>query len=136
MGKGDVSNLPFEEIAELCQNYSRSRTRSGKRAMTSKITKSTTGNITRAELGNLFEDFKTDLMSTFGNQIDTLKTKKRQDEQEQELSISCLKCKQKHALKECPLDNVQICGFCTENHDIKDCTKMKVLHNSNSEANV
>lgn len=25
MGKGDISNLPFEEIVELCQKYSRGR---------------------------------------------------------------------------------------------------------------
>ena len=25
MGKGDISNLPFNEIAELCQKYSRGR---------------------------------------------------------------------------------------------------------------
>lgn len=88
--------------------------------MTSKITKYATGNITRAELGNLFEDFKTDLLSTLRNKIDTLKTNKRQDEQKQKLSIFCPKCRWKHALKECPLDNVQICGFCIENHDTKD----------------
>lgn len=135
MGKGDISNLPFEEIADLCQKYYRSRARNGKRAMKSKITKSAIGNITRAELGNLFEDFKTDLLSTLGNQIDTLKTKKRQDEQEKELSIFCPKCRRKHALKECLLYNVQICGFCTENHDTKDCTKMNILQNYNLEAN-
>lgn len=80
MGKGDISNLPFEEIVDLCKKYSRSRARNGKRSMTSKMTKSATGNITRAELGNLFEDFKIDLLSTLGNQIDILKTNKRQDE--------------------------------------------------------
>ena len=30
---------------------------------------------------------------------------------------------------------MHICGFCTENHDTKDCTKMKVLQNYNLEAN-
>lgn len=61
--------------------------------MTFNITKSTTGNITRAELGNLLEDFKTNLLSALGNLIDTLKEKKLQDEQEQELSIFCPKCR-------------------------------------------
>jgi len=36
---------------------------------------------TRVELGNLFEDFETDLLITLGNKINTLKKKKRQDEQ-------------------------------------------------------
>ena len=36
MGKGDISNLPFEEISELCQKYSRGRAKSGKRDISSK----------------------------------------------------------------------------------------------------
>lgn len=63
MGKGEISNLPFDEITDLCQKYSRSSTRNGRRGTTSRITKSAIGNITRAELGNLIKDFKTDLLS-------------------------------------------------------------------------
>jgi len=36
MGKGDISNLPFNEIAKLCQKYSRGRSKSGKRDGSSK----------------------------------------------------------------------------------------------------
>ena len=32
MGKGDISTLPFDEIADLCEKYSRSKARNGKRA--------------------------------------------------------------------------------------------------------
>ena len=53
MGKWDISYLPFDEIAELCQKYSRGKARDGKRDVISKITKSTTWSITRVELGNL-----------------------------------------------------------------------------------
>ena len=80
MGKGDISYLPFYEITELCQTYSRGRARNGKRDVTSKITKSTTGSISRAELGNLLDDFKIYILSNFGTQVEVSKTKRRQDQ--------------------------------------------------------
>ena len=79
MGKGDISNFPFAEIANLSKKYSRSKARNGKITMTSKATKSATASVTRVEIGNLFENFKTDLLSTLGNQIDMKNTMKRQE---------------------------------------------------------
>ena len=79
MGKWDISYLPFVEITEICQIFSWWRARNGKRDVTSKITKSTTWIISRTELGNLLEDFKTDLLSTLGTQVEISKTKKRQE---------------------------------------------------------
>lgn len=78
-------NFPYDEIAELCQKYSKGRVKSGKRDANSKVTKSTTGSITRAKLENLFENFKIDILSTLGTQVDVLKAKKKQDEQDQVL---------------------------------------------------
>ena len=75
-----MSTLPFEEIADLCEKYSRSKARYGKRDLSSKATKSASASVTRAEIGNLLEEFKTDLLSTLGTQIDTLKAKKRKEE--------------------------------------------------------
>ena len=128
MGKGDVSYLPFEEITYFSQKYSRGRARKVKRDITSKTTKTATGSISRAEFGSLLEDFKADLLSTLGTQVEVLKTKKRQEQQDlqdQALSIFCPKCRKKHSLKECPLSNVQICGLCAENHKIDECSRLK-----------
>eukprot|EP00253_Pinus_taeda_P033242 PITA_33242 len=125
MGKGDISTLPFEEIADLCEKYSRSKAKIGKRTISSKATKFSSASVTRAEIGNLLEEFKTDLFSTLGTQIDTLKAKKRQEEEDQMMAIFCPKCRKKHALKDCPLENIQVCAFCTENHDIFHCSKVK-----------
>eukprot|EP00253_Pinus_taeda_P026627 PITA_26627 len=135
MGKGDISVLPFEEIADLCEKYSRSKAKMGKRTLSSKATKSNSTSVTRAEIGNLLEELKTDLLSTIGNQIDTLKTKKKQEAEDQVMSIFCPKCRKKHALKDCPLDSIQFCAFCTEHHDIFNCPKVKVLQNYNMAAN-
>ena len=133
MSKGDISYLPFDEIQDLCQKYSRGKARNGKRDVTSKVTKSATSGISRAELGNLLEYFKTDLLSTLGTQVETSYTKKRQeqqDQQDQALSIFCPKCRKKHPLKECPLNTIQICGLCTSNHKIDDFPRLKELQAS------
>eukprot|EP00253_Pinus_taeda_P024888 PITA_24888 len=135
MGKGDISVLPFEEITDLCEKYSRSKAKMGKRTLSSKVTKSASASVTRVEIGNLLEDFKTDLLSMIGNQIDTLKAKKKQEVEDQIMAIFCPKCRKKHALKECPLENIQVCAFCTEQHDIFNCPKVKVLQNCNMAAN-
>ena len=66
MGKCDISYLPFDEIQDLCQKYSRGKARTRKRDVTTKVTKYATSGISRAELGNLLEYFKTDLLSTLG----------------------------------------------------------------------
>ena len=130
MGKGDISYLPFDEIQDLCQKYSRGKARTGKRDITTKVTKSANSGISRAALGNLLEYFKTDLLSTLGTQVEVSKTNKRQeqqDQQDQALSIFCPKCRKKHPLKECPLNTVEICGLCTSNHKNDDCPRLKEL---------
>lgn len=66
MGKGDISNLPFNEIADLCQKYYRGRLKTRRRDVSSKATKLAARGVTRAEIGSLLENFKTDLLSTFG----------------------------------------------------------------------
>lgn len=79
MGKGDISNLPFNEIADLCQKYSRGRSKARRRDVSSKAAKSATGGVTRAEIGRLLENFKTDLLSTLGTQVDVLKANKKKE---------------------------------------------------------
>eukprot|EP00253_Pinus_taeda_P011392 PITA_11392 len=49
--------------------------------------------------------------------------------------IFCPKCRKKHASKDCPLENIQVCAFCTEHHDMFNCPKVKVLQNCNMAAN-
>ena len=72
MGTGDVSQLTFEEISNLCKKYPRSKAKSGKGIRDTRINKSTLGGVTRIELGNLLEKFKTNILSS---QLDTMKVK-------------------------------------------------------------
>lgn len=127
MRKGDISNLPFDEITELCQKYSRGRSKSGRKDVTSRGSKSTTSGVTRAEIGSLLENFKIDLLSTLGTQVDVLKAKKKKEEKDQILAIFCPKCRKKHLIRECPLEGIQVCGLCTENHATENCQNLKKL---------
>ena len=56
-----------------------------------------------------------------------MKAKKKQQEEEKILLIFCPKCRKKHLLQECPLDNIHVCGLCTENHVTDDCSTLKEL---------
>jgi hypothetical protein len=53
----------------------------------SKVTKSTTWGITKETQGNLLENFKIDILSTLGSQIDTLKAKNKQEEKNESLAF-------------------------------------------------
>ena len=118
MGTRDVSQLTFEEISNLCKKYSQSKAKNGKEIWDTRINKSASGGLTRVELGNLLENFKTDILSTLSSQLDTIKTKNKQDEENAILIIFCSRCRKRHPLKEFPLNIVSICGLCTDNHQI------------------
>jgi len=106
IGKGDISNFPFNKIAELCQKYSRGRSKIGRRNISSKALKSAVGGVTSAEIGSLLENFKTNILRTFRTQVDVFKANKKKEERVQILAIFYPKCSKKHPLRECPLDSV------------------------------
>jgi hypothetical protein len=37
------------------------------------------------------------------------------------MNIYFPRCKRKHSLRECSLDNISVCGFCIEDHSTKKC---------------
>ena len=120
LGKGDISKESYDEIFELCKRCSRgvARNRVSNRDPTySRVQKSASGGATRAEIGNLVEEFKTEMLSSFASQIDTLQVKKKQDEAEAALAVFCPKCRDKHPLRECPLDKIPICTLCEKDHE-------------------
>jgi hypothetical protein len=99
LGKGDISKESYDEIVNLCKRCSRgaSRNRLNSRDTTfSRVQKSASGGATRVEIGNLLEDFKTEMLSSFASQMDTLQIKKKQAEVEATLSIFCSQCRDKH----------------------------------------
>jgi hypothetical protein len=83
LGKGDISKESYDEIVNLFKRCSMgaSRNRLNSRDTTfSRVQKSAIGGATRAEIGNLLEDFKTEMLSSFASQMDTLQIKKKQAE--------------------------------------------------------
>jgi hypothetical protein len=127
LGKGDISKESYDEIVNLCKRCSRgaTRNRSNSRDTTfSRVQKSASGGATRAEIGNLLEDFKTEMLSSFASQIDTLQIKKKQAEAEAALSIFCSKCIEKHPLREFPLDKMPIFTLCNKDHETQQCPSL------------
>jgi hypothetical protein len=119
MASGDISHKPFSEICEMCKHYSRSRAKTGKNVRdpyNRNLKPVSSGGITREEIGNLLEKFKTNILRTIGSQLDTLKIKKKQEEENGAMSIYCPRCRRKHSSREFPLDNISVCGFYTKDH--------------------
>ena len=79
LGKGDISKESYDEIINLCKRCSRGAASRPKRkdSTYSRVQKSASGGATRAEIGNLLEEFKTEMLSSFASQIDTLQVKKK-----------------------------------------------------------
>jgi hypothetical protein len=100
-----VYQNPFAEIADYCRRYSRGQAKTSKtpRDSFSRNTRQRSGTVTRIELGNLLDNFKTNILSTISNQLNTLKLKKKQEE-EIVLEIFCPRCRKKNGEKECPLN--------------------------------
>jgi hypothetical protein len=82
MGAGDISQMTYNDICELCKRYSRGITKSGKspRDLVSRVTKPSGGGVTRTEIGNMLDNFKTDILSSFSSQLDTFQAKKKKEE--------------------------------------------------------
>ena len=64
MSRGDVYQLSFEEICETCKHISRGRAR---------VSKSASRSVSQAKLGNLFDDFKTEILRILSEQVKMLR---------------------------------------------------------------
>ena len=82
IGKGDVFQLSYDDVCELCIRYSRGISKAGKnsRDVFSLFSKSATriGDI-RAEINVLFENFKVDFISSLNEKLDVLQVHKNQE---------------------------------------------------------
>jgi hypothetical protein len=127
LDKGDISKESYEDIVNLCKRCSRGSTRIksvARDAIFSRVQKSTNGRATREQIGNLLEDFKMEMINSFYSQINTLKIKQKKIELDQALSIFFLKRTDKHPLRECPLNSVQVCLIFELDHSIDKCNSL------------
>jgi hypothetical protein len=130
MASSDISHKPFAEICEMYKKYSRSRAKKGKNVRdpyNRSLKPVSSGGITRVDIGNLLENFKMDILITIGSQLDTLKIKKKQEEENAVISIYCPRCRRKHSSRECPLDKILVCSFCTDDHGTVKCPSLPNL---------
>jgi len=75
--------------------------------------------MTEVELENILDNFKIDILSTLSSQLGTLQAKINNEELA--LDIFCSKCQKNHLLREFPLNNVEVCGICEQNHSTQEC---------------
>lgn len=64
------------------------------------------------------------MLSSFYSQIYALQVKKKQAEAEAALAIFWSKCREKHPLRECPLDKVPVCTICEKDHETQQCPSL------------
>jgi len=69
LGKGDISKESYDEIVNLCKRCTRGATNISKsRDNTySRVQKLASGGATRAEIGNILEEFKIEMLSSFAS---------------------------------------------------------------------
>lgn len=80
----------------------------------------------------MLQNSKSHILRTLGSQIDTLKHINGQEEQNEVFFfIFFPKCRKKHHLRECPLDNIYVCGICVERHLTENCLKIVELKATN-----
>ena len=77
----------------------------------------------------MLDEFKTDILGSLSEQLDTLKIQNKQKIEVYALAIFCPKCRKKHALREFPLDAkiVENCMICSESHETKGCPSIPGL---------
>lgn len=77
----------------------------------SRINKFATRTTSRVEIGNFLDNFKTNILGSLSEQIDTLKIQNKQKAKNAALSIFSPKCRNRHALRECPIEIVEYVLF-------------------------
>lgn len=129
LGKGDISQVPFTKIMKLYLRFSRgsSKGRSTIRYFSTQIQKSTSGGVTEVEIENLFEILKTDILSTLSTQIMTTQIKKARGEAYTTLAVFFLKCRKKHPLRDCEMNNISLCNICELEHSTGQCLELPRL---------
>ena len=116
-GKGDISQLPLSDIAELCVHLSRGKSKIGKGLREPSLVranKSANRYVSRAEIGNMLDDFKTNILGRISEKLDTLKIQNKQKIEADALAIFCPKCRKKTCSKGMPIR----CKNCRNLYDL------------------
>ena len=107
IGTGNVFQLAYDDICELCRRYSRGNFKTGKNSkeLLSPFLKSAAKTrVLQAEINNLFKISKADSQSV------VLQDKEKQEEIRE--------------ARDFPLDNLESCGICDLNHSTDHCPSL------------
>ena len=75
----------------------------------------------KGEIRNMLEDLKSEMIQTLSLQMGTIHIKRKQEEVERDLAIFYPRCTRRHPRSEFPLNSIEICLVCGENHSIDKC---------------
>jgi len=123
---GDIYQLPYEDIKVVFRNHSREARKKGGSSQPMASTSSSNSSI-KGEIGNMLEDFKSEMLQTIALQLDTMNIKRKQEEAERALAIFFPRCTRRHPRNECPLNCIEICSVCEENHSVDKCPSLPRL---------
>jgi hypothetical protein len=101
MEKGDVFQLSYDDICELCIRYSRGISRVGKNSREISSFSSKSATKTRdigAEINDLFEHFKTDFISSLNSKLNVLRVNTNQEKSEE---VFFPQCRKKYPMDSC-----------------------------------
>ena len=107
MGIGNVFQLAYDDICELCRRYSRGNFKAGKNSkelLSSFLKSAAKTRVLRTEINNLFEISKAD------SQLGVLQDKEKQEEIRE--------------ARDFPLDSLESCGICDLNHSTDHCPSL------------
>lgn len=97
------------------KQYSRDSRKRG-RANKGLVSPSSSSISTKNEIRGILEDLKYEILDTFTMQMDTIHIKRKREEAERALATFYPRCTKRHPKNECPLDVIEICSVCEENH--------------------
>jgi len=123
---GDIYQLSYEDIKTGFRNHSREAKKKGRGSQPIAGTSSSNSSI-KGENGNMLEDFKSEMLQTLAMQMDTLHIKRKQEEAKRALAIFFPRCTRRHPRNECPLNSIEVCSVCEENHSIDKCPSLLEL---------
>jgi len=75
----------------------------------------------------MLENFKSETLQTLAMQMDTLHIKRKQEEVERALAIFFPRYTSRHPRNECPLNSIEVCSVCEENHSTDKCPSLPGL---------
>ena len=92
---GDVTQRTWNEIKEICQNYSRATMKKG-RGLRNLPHKTNGGfGVSKMELSNLLSNFKKDIINYVATQLDTIQAQRKKDEADAMLAKFYSHCRER-----------------------------------------